>query len=123
MGYIAAMSPLQLFFAFDGRIGRGTWWCWGVLALLLLGLVGFALLGIAGLPPERAQAIVDLLLLWPTLAISAKRWHDRGKSAWWLLVALLPVVGWLWVVAENGLLPGQPTSNRYGRAAAEPAMF
>ena len=34
---------------------------------------------------------------------------------WWVLVALIPVVGWLWMLIENGLLPGDAGANRFGQ--------
>jgi len=55
-----------------------------------------------------------LLLLWPSLAVSVKRWHDRGHSGWWVLVGLIPVIGPLWLLVTNGLLPGTPGPKRCG---------
>jgi uncharacterized membrane protein YhaH (DUF805 family) len=103
-----------LLFSLQGRIGRKTWWLWGVGAMLGLGLLLTALLGIAGVHEKPRTAIVNLALLWPTLALSAKRWHDRDKSAWWLLIGLVPVLGQLWTFIENGLLAGTPGRNRFG---------
>ena len=107
-------APLFVFFALRGRVSRRTFWLFGVLALLGLGLFGHALLGIAGLSSERADAIVNLLLLWPAVAVSAKRWQDRNRSPWWVLVALVPVVGWLWALLDNGFVRGTPGINRFG---------
>jgi uncharacterized membrane protein YhaH (DUF805 family) len=72
------------------------------------------LLRVAGVTAANTDLLVNLLLLWPALAISAKRWHDRGKSAWWMLVLLIPVIGWLWALVENGCLRGNAGTNRYG---------
>jgi len=107
-------GPMQLLFSFEGRVGRKTWWLYGVLAMFGLGAIGFALLRIAGLGERPADFIVNALLLWPAIAVSVKRWHDRGKSAWWVLVWLVPFIGWLWVIVENGMLPGTPGDNAYG---------
>ena len=111
-----AMPPARMYFGLEGRIGRGDFWRHGVLGLGVGGLVMLALLDIAGLDEEQADNVVNLLMLWPAVAISAKRWHDRGRSGWWVLVALLPVIGWLWTLLENGLLPGDRGPNRYGAA-------
>ncbi len=110
----APMEPAQIFFGFRGRIARRTWWLYGVAAMLGLGLLLTALLRIAGLDPDAATGVVSLLLLWPSVAISVKRWHDRDKSAWWVLVGLIPVIGGLWLLIENGMLRGTPGPNRYG---------
>jgi uncharacterized membrane protein YhaH (DUF805 family) len=112
-------SPRRILFAFDGRIGRRAWWLWAVLAMLGLGLYFKVVLRVAGLSAAHTDIALNLLLLWPAVAISVKRWHDRNKSAWWVLVMLIPVVGWLWVLIENGFLRGTRGVNRFGE---EPAV-
>jgi uncharacterized membrane protein YhaH (DUF805 family) len=107
-------SLRRVLFGFDGRIGRRTWWLWGVAAMIGLGLYFKVLLRVAGLSAANTDIAVNLLLLWPALAISAKRWHDRDKPAWWVFVMLIPVIGWLWGLIENGLLRGTPGTNRFG---------
>lgn len=111
---LESLTPAQLYFSLEGRINRRTYWLGGVLPLCLVGLVGTVLLNIAGLPAERAEGLVNLLLLWPGVAVSAKRWHDRNRSAAWVLIVLVPVVGWLWSLIDNGLLPGDAGDNRFG---------
>jgi len=107
-------SPQFVFFALHGRVSRRTFWLYGVCALLGMGLFGHALLGIAGQPPERAHVIVNLLLLWPAVAVSAKRWQDRDRAPWWVLVNLIPVVGWAWALIDNGFVRGSAGPNRFG---------
>ena len=82
-------------------------------------MIGLALyltvvLRVAGVAKETADLLVNLLLFWPALAISVKRWHDRDKPGWWALLAFLPVIGWIWVLIENGLLRGTAGANRFG---------
>lgn len=112
--YAEAMSLPQILFSFKGRIPRKTYWLYGVLGLLLVSLMTTLLLGIAGVEERRAEALANLLIVWPAAAISAKRWHDRNQSAWWLLINLLPVVGVIWSLVVNGLLRGTVGANRYG---------
>ena len=104
----------QLYAGLQGRINRRSFWLHGVLALLVVGVVLMALLEIAGLPPERAEKLANLLIAWPAIAISAKRWHDRDRSAWWVLVTLVPLIGQLWALIDNGFLPGTRGKNRFG---------
>jgi uncharacterized membrane protein YhaH (DUF805 family) len=111
-------SLRRLLFAFDGRIGRRTWWLWFVGAMLGMGLYITVLLRVAGVSSHVTEGLVNMLLLWPALALSVKRWHDRGKSGWWVLVTLIPVIGWAWAVVENGLMPGTAGANRHGDAPA-----
>lgn len=111
---IEAMSPSRLFFSFTGRIDRATYWRVGVVGLLVVGLTMVALLRVAGLSAERAEGAVNLLLSWPAIAISVKRWHDRDRSGWWVLINLLPLIGWAWALIDNGFMPGDEGENRYG---------
>jgi hypothetical protein len=48
------------------------------------------------------------------LAGQAKRWHDRDKSAWWVLVYFIPIIGWLWSFIVAGFLRGTSGYNRFG---------
>ncbi len=97
-----------------GRITRSTWWLYGVAVPIGAGLLLHALLGIARIRAELAEHVVNVLLLWPTLAVSIKRWHDRDKSGWWVLVVLVPFVGWIVSVVASGVLAGTPGPNRFG---------
>lgn len=48
------------------------------------------------------------------LAVGVKRWHDRNKSAWWILIALIPYIGGIWILIECGCLRGTLGPNRFG---------
>ena len=97
-----------------GRIARRTWWLYGVALPIGMGFLLHVLLGIARVRLDTAENAVNMLMLWPTVAVSAKRWHDRDQSAWWVLVVLVPVVGWLWALWCNGVLRGTAGTNRFG---------
>ena len=114
-----AMPPHRLYFSLSGRVNRRSFWLHGVLALLLVGMVGMALLEIAGVHPERAERWVNLLIAWPAIAISVKRWHDRDKSGWWVLIAFVPLIGQLWLLVVNGFLRGTRGPNRFGEEPPE----
>jgi uncharacterized membrane protein YhaH (DUF805 family) len=95
------MSLVSLFFSFADRIGRGKFWL-GFVVILVAELVLDWLFGvpIGGGPTTQRIRIIDfviqLVLLYPTMAVAVKRLHDRGQAgAWaWLLLAAL-VVGML----------------------------
>ena len=109
------MTPAHILFGLSGRIPRKAWWLWGVFALLGVAIGGTLLLGIAGVTAETAGLAMNLLVLWPAIATSVKRWHDRDKSGWWVLINLIPVIGIVWVIVENGCLRGTVGPNRLGR--------
>ena len=108
------MPPLRLWLDPRGRISRATWWLHGMLGLLGLAVLLRTLMDIARVPQDHVDEWVSLLLAWPTLALSAKRWQDRDRSAWWVLVLLIPVVGVFWMLADNGFVRGTRGRNRYG---------
>jgi len=110
------LLPLSLYFGLRGRISRRSFWLHGVLALLVLGLVGVALLRIAGVGAQFAEGAVNVVLAWPAAALSAKRWHDIDRSGWFALVTLVPGIGWLVSLIANGLLRGTAGPNRFGPA-------
>lgn len=115
-------------FAFDGRIGRQKFWLMGmVISLATVAFTVFArFVSSAGVllsgDPQLAVGVGALLFwggaiaaLWMYLAVWAKRWHDRGKSGWWSLIMLIPVIGWVWTLVELGFLQGDYGDNKYGR--------
>ncbi|MBL8289653.1 MAG: DUF805 domain-containing protein [Rubrivivax sp.] len=107
-------APWRMLFSAEGRISRQRFWMRGVGAMLGLGLVLHGLLAVARVRMGTAEPLVDVVLLWPALVISIKRWHDRDCTGWWVLLAFVPVIGWIWLLLANGLLAGSPGANRYG---------
>ncbi len=61
-----------------------------------------------------ALLIASIPALWIYLAGSVKRAHDRGKSGWWVLIAFIPVAGFIWWLIDLGVFEGQEGDNRYG---------
>ena len=108
------LSFVELYLLARGRVARRTFWLHGVLALLVIGLSFNALLDIAGITGDNVDRLVNLVLIWPLLVISAKRIHDFGHSGWWVLLHFVPVVGSLAVIAVLGSVPGTHGANRFG---------
>ena len=104
----------DLLFKFDGRINRGKYW----LGILTIYVVVWAVAIIAALTNSTflwvVAGIIILIAIWPSLALQVKRWHDRDKSGWWILIQLIPLVGAIWALVENGFLAGTPGPNQYG---------
>jgi len=108
------LTLAQLYLGVRGRIARRTYWLHGVLSLLLLGIVVNALLAIANVDNDTAGKLVNLVFLWPLIAVSAKRQHDFDFSAWWALIHFVPGVGSLVLLLVDGSVPGTPGPNRFG---------
>ncbi|MCX6047595.1 MAG: DUF805 domain-containing protein [Chloroflexi bacterium] len=104
---------MGLYTSFDGRINRSTFWLKGFLPIFLISVIAAAVDRALGMNNILA-GLVSLILLIPNLAIAIKRWHDRDKSGWWILIVLIPIIGWLWALIEEGFLAGTPGPNRFG---------
>ncbi|MBT2325403.1 DUF805 domain-containing protein [Variovorax paradoxus] len=89
---------------FSGRASRSEYW-WFVLAYVIVAIV-------AGFIHEIVYGLVILAFLLPLLAAGARRLHDIGKSGWWLLLGLIPLVNL--VLLYFTVQPSQPESNEYG---------
>ena len=108
------MPLQQILFSFKGRVPRKIYWLYGVLGMLLFSTMVTVLLAIAGVQERSAEVVANLMIVWPAAAITVKRWHDRDKSGWWLLINLVPIVGVIWSLIENGFLRGTEGTNRFG---------
>ena len=106
------MSFGQLYFSFEGRISRSTYWLKFVLPALLIQTVFLIVDAVA--TEGLLVSISALVLIWPVMATQAKRWHDRNKSAWWILIGFIPILGSIWAFVELGLLKGTDGENRFG---------
>lgn len=58
--------------------------------------------------------LFSIFSLWPSIAVSVKRFHDRDMSGWWVLMALVPLIGTIFLFVVVGCLRGTVGSNRFG---------
>ncbi|MBL6279919.1 DUF805 domain-containing protein [Micromonospora fiedleri] len=112
----AIRSVLSKYATFRGRARRSEYW-WFSLFLLLVGIVASVLDSALGVDFEGSggpvSLLVNLALLLPSLAVAARRLHDIDRTGWWLLLAFIPIVGWI-VLLVFALQNGTPGPNRFG---------
>ncbi len=102
----------RLLLSLRGRVGRQT--CWQFAFVPAAAFMALAVqVDLSARMGAFGFTVCGLLLCWIVLAVSVKRCHDRGRSGWFLLVKLIPVIGVLWVLVELGLLPAAAASKRY----------
>ncbi len=117
---LGKMSLSQILFSFTGRIGRGTFWAVWFSMMAVSLVIGLMIGGISSSGDEGAAAagVIHFLYLilsgWVGLAMQVKRWHDRDKSGWMVLINFIPILGWLWALVELGFLQGTIGPNQYG---------
>lgn len=72
---------------FEGRASRSEYWWW-----LLFTILASAA---AGIFSDKLSALFSLAVLLPSLAVGVRRLHDTDRSGWFLLLWLVPLIGWL----------------------------
>jgi uncharacterized membrane protein YhaH (DUF805 family) len=108
---------------FNGRATRSEYWYF-VLFYFILSVIA-RVIDITlvnpqlSLSPEIAQqgtvitGLFSLALLLPQIAVGIRRLHDIGKSGWWYLLILIPILGWL-VLIYFYTQDTQSGTNAYG---------
>ncbi len=90
---------------FNGRATRSEFWWW-VLFTFLLSTCSQVL-------SQKLGSIFSLAVFLPSIAVTSRRLHDIGRSGWWQLIGLIPIIGWVimifWCVKESS------GSNEYDR--------
>ncbi|HUO99481.1 MAG TPA: DUF805 domain-containing protein [Rhizomicrobium sp.] len=128
MGFVEAVqSYLGGYVKFDGRSPRIMMW-WILLFNLIVFIVAmildralglnFVLPGPDGtpipLPYGYIYCLAGLALFLPSLALGFRRLHDRNKSAWWIFIALIPIIGAIVLIVWMYFLRGTAGDNRFG---------
>ncbi len=99
----------------NGRIPRSTFWAFSALVYGLILLLGS--LSEFKSFPESARLILSILVFPVVLMgiiVQVKRWHDRDKSGWWVLINFIPILGNVWSLIECGFVKGTNGQNRFG---------
>ena len=108
-------SGFENYATFDGRASRPAYWWW-FLFVILVTIAANILDAIVGIP--IFSIVVALGLLLPNLSVGIRRLHDTGHTGWWILIGLIPIIGFI-VLLIFFLQDGDPGENEYGPPMAE----
>jgi uncharacterized membrane protein YhaH (DUF805 family) len=113
----AISAGFQNYVNFSGRASRSELWYW-VLFAFLVSIAAFLVdYSLFSLPVAIVGGPISLLaslgLLLPNLSVAVRRLHDIDRTGWWVLLALIPVVG-LIVLVIWGCQRGTVGPNRFG---------
>ena len=119
----AARTVLSKYVTFEGRASRSELW-WLVLCVFIIFAVTQIIDGAVILLILRFEAfqegggqplssIIALLIILPNIAVGVRRMHDIGRSGWWLLIALIPIIGSL-ILLFFYIQPCEDGSNQFG---------
>lgn len=111
------LVALQKYAVFKGRSRRKEFWyftLFSYIIIILLMLVD-AFIGtlddLSGFGLLSGIAMVGSII--PYFAVSSRRLHDTGRTAWWILISLIPLIGWI-VLIVFWAQKGVEEDNAYG---------
>jgi uncharacterized membrane protein YhaH (DUF805 family) len=116
--YIAALKKYAVF---DGRARRAEYWyfvLFNLIAQTILSILDTLIGKAASMDIGVLVGLYSLAVFVPSLALSVRRLHDTGHSAWWLLIGLVPFVGAI-VLLVFVLQDSQPGTNQFGPSPKE----
>lgn len=103
------IEAFRNFANFSGRATRNQYWTF-FLVYFIICVILSVIDVVAG--TMALGAIFSLVVLIPSISIAARRLHDTGKSGWWQLIMLVPLIGWIILI----VMLAQPSQgeNAYG---------
>lgn len=105
------LDVLKKYAVFNGRARRQEYWMFAlfnIIALIIVAVVDFAI----GTYP-LLYAVYALAVFLPGLGVLVRRLHDTGRSGWWFLIILIPLVGAIILIVFLAT-EGNQTDNEYG---------
>jgi uncharacterized membrane protein YhaH (DUF805 family) len=111
------LAVLKNYAGFSGRARRKEYWMFTLFNIIFL-IVAMILDNVLGTAIEGVgyglfYILYVLAVLIPGLAVSFRRLHDVGKSGWMVLIALIPIIGAIWLLVLM-VIDSKPGENEYG---------
>jgi uncharacterized membrane protein YhaH (DUF805 family) len=108
---------LKKYAVFSGRARRKEYWMfvlWNFIIVVVLWIIAAAIsVAINSQVVSIIVGLYSLAVLLPNIGVSVRRLHDIGRSGWWLLIGLIPLVGAIILLVWDAK-DSQPGSNQYG---------
>lgn len=105
------LSALKQYAVFTGRARRQEYWMFFLFNIIVAVLLGITegILGSSGL----LGTLYSLAVLIPSVAVFIRRLHDTGRTGWWCLIGLIPLLGAI-VLLIFLIQEGEIDANEYG---------
>lgn len=100
------------YFNFNGRTSRMGYWHF-FLGYFIFAIIVAVVASMLGKTGATISNLITLVLLLPSLGIGARRLHDTGKSGWWQLIGIIPLIGVI-VLIVFWAQPGDAAANAHG---------
>jgi uncharacterized membrane protein YhaH (DUF805 family) len=108
------VAVLKKYAVFDGRASRTEFWMYtliNIIVLIVLAIIDH-IIGTGFRFGGLLYDIYGLAVLLPGLGVAIRRLHDTGRSGWWMLLCLIPLVSLVLIVFLA--LDSEPGQNQYG---------
>ncbi|MGF1736303.1 DUF805 domain-containing protein [Photobacterium satsumensis] len=120
------LHVLKNYAVFKGRAQRQEYWyffLFNIVISVALSMIDSALGNPgAGEGAGLIGTIYSLVILIPSIAVGVRRLHDTGRTGWWMLIGLIPLIGWL-VLVYFFVQDSQPAVNEYGPNPKDPTSI
>ena len=114
----AVQTVFSKYATFEGRARRSEYWyfmlfvcCVNVVIRILAMIVGDS--NVLATVLAGISTVFSLGVLVPQIAVAVRRLHDIGRSGWFYLIGLIPLIGWIFMIVWF-CTDSQPGDNQYG---------
>jgi uncharacterized membrane protein YhaH (DUF805 family) len=129
------LDVLKKYTVFDGRARRKEFWMFALFSTIVSIILNI-IDKIIGTDFGGASSsgwlstIYGLAVLLPTIGVGIRRMHDTNRTGWWILISLVPCIGWIWYIVlaaqegtagDNNYGPDPKAAERFGQPGAGPA--
>lgn len=102
---------------FKGRARRKEYWMFFLVNFIISFIISsiFTVVAMTSKLPALASVgyLYSLAILLPSLAVAVRRLHDVGKSGWWILIGIIPIIGTIWIIVLLAT-DSTPGENKWG---------
>ncbi|MGM0877452.1 MAG: DUF805 domain-containing protein [Bacillota bacterium] len=105
------LKVLKNYVGFKGRARRKEYWMFALFSVIIS--IVLSIIELAIDIESIFSGLYSLAILLPSLAVTVRRLHDIGRSGWWLLIGIIPVIGAI-VLLVLSCLDSQEGDNKYG---------
>ena len=111
------LEVIKKYTQFSGRARRKEYWYFALFNMIVSVVLSIIDTVTGTLDPDLGlgllSGIYSLAVLIPSIAVGFRRMHDTGRSAWWFLIGLIPLIGMI-VILVFMVQDSQEGENQYG---------
>jgi len=115
------LDAWRKYFGFNGRATRKDYWGFFLINILVSAIIALAEV-IVGMGDGFISSLYALAVICPNITLCTRRLHDVGKSGWWQLASIIPLLNF-YLLYLLWIKPGSTDSNKYGAPAAVQPVY